>query len=615
MSQPTRREVVRSIVVTGAGAAASQLLGCSQSVYSGGGLAAPAGDAEAFLRDYEGRFQSLYTASSEAEWIAATDVSDEHTAAAVKARQTLDAFVGERGRMERIQKLRDAAWTNRPLVNRQLHRAWMAAAHAPGTNPELVSQRIAAEGEQGKVQNGFSYTLAAPGQPPRPVNANDIDDILTKSTHLAERETAWTASKEIGVALRPGLEKLQSLRNRVARELNFSSFFGLEVADYGMSVGELMKLIQTVLEQTRPLYEQLHCYAKHRLAARFGQPPPRRIPAHWLPNRWGQQWPGLETSVDLDPLFADKTPEWIVQQAERFYMSMGFAALPPTFWSKSDLWDLPPDAPRKKNRHASAWHVDLRDDVRSLMSVKNNADWFATTHHELGHIYYFRSYSMAGTPLLLREGANRAFHEAIGDLIALASKQRPYLAEIGLLGGAAASADPTRWLLAEAMDGNLVFLPFSCGTMTGFEHDLYEQDLSPSRFNARWWELAAQHQGIEPPAPRGEQFCDAASKTHINDDAAGYYDYAIGTLIVYQVHDYIARKILKQDPRACNYYGRKDVGEYLHALLSLGATRDWREVIRDFTGEDLSARAMLAYYEPLVDLLTKENAGRDVSFA
>ncbi len=150
--------------------------------------------------------------------------------------------------------------------------------------------------------------------------------------------------------------------------------------------------------------------------------------------------------------------------------------------------------------------------------------------------------------------------------------------------------------------------------MTGWEHDFYEKNLAPDRMNARWWELVRQHQGIAPPADRSEEFCDPATKTHINDDAAAYYDYAICSLIVYQVHSYIARNILKQDPHNCNYYGRKDVGEYLMAMLKLGATRDWREVLRDFTGENLSARAMLEYYEPLMPLLKEINKGRDVKF-
>jgi peptidyl-dipeptidase A len=81
-------------------------------------------------------------------------------------------------------------------------------------------------------------------------------------------------------------------------------------------------------------------------------------------------------------------------------------------------------------------------------------------------------------------------------------------------------------------------------------------------------------------------------------------------LIKYQLHDYIASKILKQDPHDCNYYGNKEVGKWLSEILSLGATRDWRQVIREKTGEDLSSRALLDYFRPLQEYLEKENAAK-----
>ena len=67
------------------------------------------------------------------------------------------------------------------------------------------------------------------------------------------------------------------------------------------------------------------------------------------------------------------------------------------------------------------------------MSIEPNSRWFRTAHHELGHIYYYISYSTPKVPYLLRAGANRAFHEGIGDLIGLAAGQRPYLKQVGLL--------------------------------------------------------------------------------------------------------------------------------------------------------------------------------------
>jgi peptidyl-dipeptidase A len=317
--------------------------------------------------------------------------------------------------------------------------------------------------------------------------------------------------------------------------------------------------------------------------------------------------------VDLDALVADRSPEWIVRQAERFYVSLGLPTLPATFWERSDLYELPADSPRRKNTHASAWHIDLDQDVRSLMSVKPNFSWFTTAHHELGHVYYYLAYSNPGVPFVLRAGANRAFHEGIGTLIELASNQPPYLREAGLL-PADRQIDQVQWLLSQALVGPVVFIPFACGTMTHFEHDLYEEDLPPSEWNARWWTYAALHQGLAPPGPRGADACDAATKSHINDDPAQYYDYAISNVILHQLHDHICRVILKCDPHQANYHGNREVGAYLRAILEPGATRDWRALIEEATGEPLSARAMLAYFAPLQAWLAEQNRGRDVGF-
>jgi len=362
-----------------------------------------------------------------------------------------------------------------------------------------------------------------------------------------------------------------------------------------------------------PLYQQLHCWVRHELAARYETEVPSLIPAHWLGNRYGQEWPGIVEGVDLDGMFRDVEPQWVIEQAERFYTSVGFEPLPLTFWGRSDLFELPPNAERKKNTHASAWHIDLDQDVRSLMSVTSNFSWFQTTHHELGHVYYYLAYSKPEVPYILREGANRAFHEGLGSLIELASSQVPYLQQVGLL-SAEETPEEIRWLLTQALQGPVVFLPFACGTMTHFEYDLYEGDLPRHLFNSRWWEYAARYQGIIPPNERGEEFCDAATKTHIIDDPAQYYDYALSSVILHQLHRYICQEILDQDVRASNYYGNSQVGMYLHSILELGATRDWSQVMREATGEELSSTALLEYFDPLLVWLQEQNAGREVGF-
>ena len=109
---------------------------------------------------------------------------------------------------------------------------------------------------------------------------------------------------------------------------------------------------------------------------------------------------------------------------------------------------------------------------------------------------------------------------------------------------------------------------------------------------------------------RGEEYCDAATKTHINNDPAQYYDYPLSSLFFYQVHETIATKILKQDPHNTNYWGHPEVGKFLADLMRPGATRNWRELLKEKTGKDLSAEAMVKYYSPLMEYLKKQNRGR-----
>lgn len=554
--------------------------------------------------------QRLTAVSSEADWKASTDVNEQHTGERIGAARAVAAFRGSRFVIGKAKNFLASKQNLLELEFRQLDNVLLAAAESPGTIPEIVNKRIEAEARLAATLDGFTFCMEKRGeQCAKPTNPNEIDELLMKSKNLAERKKVWEVSKQTGPALKNGLAELRDLRNRVASELGYTSYFHLQVADYGMTVPEMMQLMDKTVEDVKPLYEQMHLWTKKKLAERYKEQVPKKLPAHWVGNRWAQEWPGLVESADLDDLFRSKSPEWIVQQAERFYVSLGMPPLPKTFWEKSDLYQLKPGDKRKKNTHASAWHIDLDKDVRSLMSVIPNYRWFETAHHELGHVYYYMAYSNPKVPIVLRIGANRAFHEAVGDLIAIAARQQPYLRGIGIL-PADRVMDDTQALLAEALDNAVVFMPFSAGTMTHFEHDLYEKKLPMNEFNKRWWDLAGKYQGVEPPSVRGEEFCDACTKTHIVDDAAQYYDYAMASLIKYQLHDYIARKILKQDPHKCNYFGNKEVGKWLWEILSLGATTDWRQLIREKTGEDISSRAMLEYFKPLMEHLQKENGGQ-----
>ncbi len=565
-------------------------------------------DVQAFLDTYTARYLELDTAASEAEWelnVHIVEGDDTNRRRLEKAKAAMAAFTGSQENIDRARSYLERIDALEPIQVLQLEKVLYHAANNPQTVPKLLERRFAAEAVQVETLFGFKFKLDG-----EPISANGIDGKLVESNDLAERLAVWRASKEVGKELKDGLAELVDLRNRTVQALGYDDYFAYQVSDYGMSVEEMVELNRGFVRDIWPLYRQLHTWARYELAERYGAEVPEMLPAHWLPDRWGQDWRPLVTvkGFDVDAALADKEAEWIVRQAEAFYVSLGFDPLPESFWQKSSLYPLPPDADYEKNNHASAWHIDLRHDVRCLMSVESNERWWLNTHHELGHAYYFMAYSRPTVPPLLRRGANRGFHEVVGTMLGQASLQKPFLVERGLL-SADIEADPVQTLLKEALD-QIVFIPWSAGVMTHFERDLYD-GLPAEDFNHRWWQHVASFQGIAPPAERGEEYCDACTKTHVNDDAAQYYDYAISAIILYQIRQHVAEKILGQDPYATNYWGREDVGAFLKGILELGATRDWRLVMREHLGEGFSVEPMLAYFSPLADALEEMNRGRE----
>lgn len=65
------------------------------------------------------------------------------------------------------------------------------------------------------------------------------------------------------------------------------------------------------------------------------------------------------------------------------------------------------------------------------MCVKPSWRHLRIVHHEMGHMHYYMAYSLL--PYDFRDGANSAFHEAIGDTIILSVLTPQYLQKIGLM--------------------------------------------------------------------------------------------------------------------------------------------------------------------------------------
>jgi peptidyl-dipeptidase A len=420
--------------------------------------------------------------------------------------------------------------------------------------------------------------------------------------------------------MRPDYSTMVGIANAGAKELGYSDTGTMWRSQYDMSAEDFSAMYERLLSELKPLYNQLHCYTRAKLNQKYGnavQPASGPIRADLLGNMWAQEWGNVyevvapkgagDIGYDLTSLLEQKkyTPEQMVRAGERFYTSLGLAPLPESFWTRSQI-----TRPRDRDVicHASAWDVDAKEDLRIKMCTKVSADDFVTIHHELGHNYYQRAYNQQ--PFLYQNGANDGFHEAIGDFIAL-SVTPEYLVQTGLLDRSKVpSADKdVGLLLRQAMD-KVAFMPFSY-IVDKWRYGVFDGSITPENYNQAWVDLKRQYQGVVPPVSRTEADFDPGAKYHIPGNTP-YARYFLARVLQFQFYKAACGMAGWQGPlHRCSFYGNKEVGQRLNAMLAMGASRPWPDALEAFTGtREISGKPMLEYFAPLQTWLEQQNRGR-----
>jgi peptidyl-dipeptidase A len=437
---------------------------------------------------------------------------------------------------------------------------------------------------------------------------------MTTSADYGELLAAWEGWHDTAKPARAEYAKLVELGNEGARELGFANLGDLWKSRYDMPPDAFEQEIARLWEQVRPLYGALHCYVRAQLAEKYGAdkvPADGPIPAHLLGNMWSQEWttlfplvaPEKRGAVDVTAALVRQKydPKRMVEQAERFFVSLGLAPLPKTFWERS-LFTRPRD--RDVVCHASAWDIDWKDDLRIKMCIEVNADDFTTIHHELGHNYYQRAYKEKSP--LFAGSANDGFHEALGDTIAL-SVTNKYLVDIGLLDKE--PPDSLNPLMYKALE-KIAFLPFGY-VVDQWRFDVFKGAVQEAEYNDHWWKLRRDLQGVAPAVARAADAFDPGAKYHVPANVP-YTRYFLATILQFQLHRGLCKAIGFEGPLyKCSIYGDKEAGKRLEQMMEMGMEKPWPEALAAVTGETrMDATALVEYFQPLIDWLNTQNAGR-----
>jgi peptidyl-dipeptidase A len=443
---------------------------------------------------------------------------------------------------------------------------------------------------------------------------------MAESRNEAELLDVWRGWHAIAPPMKPKYERFVVLADQGARDLGYEDNGAYWRSNYDMPADAFAAELDRLWTQVRPLYEALHAHVRASLAKAYPGKVPEKglIPAHLLGNIWAQQWgniyplvgvPANGPGYDLTELLKAKKVDELemVRYGERFFTSLGFDPLPPTFWERS-LFKKPRD--RDVVCHASAWDVDNDLDLRIKMCIDITGEDFVTIHHELGHNFYQRAYRHQ--PFLFRDGANDGFHEAIGDTIAL-SVTPGYLQKVGLLATPPGNEGDLEFLMRMALD-KVAFLPFGL-LVDQWRWKVFSGEVTPGRYNSAWWELRRKYQGVDAPVARTEADFDPGAKYHVAANVP-YMRYFLAHILQFQFHRAACRQAGFTGPlHQCSIYANKEVGKKLDTMLAMGKSRPWPEALYAMTGErQIDATAILDYFAPLKKWLDEQNKGRTLGW-
>src|SRR5499427_4500559 len=478
--------------------------------------AAPtAADAKKFLDAVNDDMLRLQIEGNQAGWVQQNFITDDTEALEARVNQRVtDAIAKYAREAARFDKV-DVPADQRRQLNLLKLSLVMVTPSDPKLGEELTTIAARLESTYGKGK-----WCPDPAKTDSCMNIDKITKTMANSRDPAELRQVWEGWHTISPPMRKDYARFVELSNQGARELGFADTGAMWRAKYDMTPDAFTKELDRLWDQVRPLYVKLHAYVRMKLHEKYGDVVPATgpIPAYLLGNIWAQDWSNIyplvapknaDPGYSLDEILKQRKvpPLDMVRTGERFYSSLGFAPLPKTFWERS-LFVRPKD--REVVCHASAWDINIVDDVRIKMCIEQTAEDFTTIHHELGHNFYQRAYNMQ--PVLFRDSANDGFHEAIGDTIAL-SVTPEYLVKLGFINKAPDASKDIGLLLHRALE-KVAFLPFGL-LIDQWRWKVFSGEIPADKYNQGWWELRKKYQGVAPSSDRGEELFDPGAKYHV----------------------------------------------------------------------------------------------------
>jgi peptidyl-dipeptidase A len=139
--------------------------------------------------------------------------------------------------------------------------------------------------------------------------------------------------------------------------------------------------------------------------------------------------------------------------------------------------------------------------------------------------------------------------------------------------------------------------------------------VKPEEYTKRWWELRGSYGGITAPVSRGPTDFDPGAKYHVPGNVP-YMRYFLAQVLEFQFYRALCKAAGHTGPLyRCSFYGSREAGGRLNAMLAMGASRPWPDALEALTGQrEMDATALIDYFQPLMVWLERQNRGAPVGW-
>ncbi|XP_049870966.1 angiotensin-converting enzyme-like isoform X2 [Pectinophora gossypiella] len=570
---------------------------------------------EAFMEEMDNLSLEVCKTSQEALWSYVTDIANE----------------GKKNKMVRIaaeeDEIKKQYWNilkkkylnNEQLVSDHKLRRKLRIIKERGTNVQMPQSKQREEIDT--MQRIWSrvtvcaYNATFCNTEDSVRTMSDVISIFKTSNDTKELSYYWKAYRDTtGRKIRPIFKDYVIRMNNVAESENFTD--AGDMWRYAFEDSNFIEVVDKIWREIKPLYDLIHDYVRAKLKAHYKDDIKRKdgmIPAHILGNLWAQDWQAIYPTVASFPeyirpkILKNETihSKDLFDSVDLFHQSLGFESARDTY---QDIRETMTTANCLPSSH------DMCDGVNYKKYFVYRIKWcgekitdvavgLSRAARLLGHVQYFKHYRHL--PPLYRDGPNPAFHDAISDIVAVQLTTPEYLKSLNFVKvetGTEVTLNHLLWVALEKFP-----LMAYAYVLDKWRWDVFGNK-SLENWNQHWWDLRMKETGVSPPVPRNESDLDPAAKYHVVSHVQ-YITYLISHVLEFQILLSLCRVANHTGPlHECSLYGVKEAGKLLSDGMSLGASEDWRTVLKAITGEtELSTKGILEYFSTLEEFLKKEN--------